>query len=61
LGSLQHIASSLGHAQTWVATGQEAVGFYQRCGWSAVEHLCLESTGVYTTILTKATPSAAAK
>jgi GNAT superfamily N-acetyltransferase len=61
LGDLQDVASSLGHPQTWVATGQKAVGFYQRCGWSAVEHLHLESTGIYTTILTKGTPSTAAK
>ncbi len=61
LGDLQDVASSLGHPQTWVATGQEAVGFYQRCGWSAVEHIHLESTGNYTTILTKAAPPAAAK
>ena len=51
-GDLQDVAASLGHPQTWVATGQKAVGFCQRCGWSAVEHLRLESTGIYTTILT---------
>jgi len=45
LESLQDVAASLGHPRTWVATGDEAVGFYQRCGWSAVEHLRLESTG----------------
>jgi GNAT superfamily N-acetyltransferase len=56
LGSLQDVAASLGHPRTWVATGQEAVGFYQRCGWSAVEQLRLESTGIETTILTKPTP-----
>jgi GNAT superfamily N-acetyltransferase len=55
LESLQDVAASLGHPRTWVATGHEAVGFYQRCGWSAVEHLRLESTGIPTTILTKAT------
>ena len=51
LESLQDVAASLGHPQTWVATGDEAVGFYQRCGWAAVEHLRLESTGIPTTIL----------
>ena len=53
LESLQDVAASLGHPRTWVATGDEAVGFYQRCGWAAVEHLRLESTGTPTTILTR--------
>ena len=55
LENLQDLAASLGHPRTWVATGREAVGFYQRCGWAAVEHLRLESTGIPTTILTKPT------
>jgi GNAT superfamily N-acetyltransferase len=50
LESLQRVAGSLGHPRTWVATGEEAVGFYQRCGWSAVERLRLQSTGIPTTI-----------
>jgi GNAT superfamily N-acetyltransferase len=53
LEGLQDVAASLGHPRTWVATGDEAVGFYQRCGWVAVEHLRLESTGIPTTILTR--------
>ena len=53
LQSLQDAAASLGHPQTWVATGDGAVGFYQRCGWTAVKHLRLESTGIPTTILVK--------
>lgn len=61
LANLQDVASSLGHPRTWVATGQQAVGFYERCGWSVVEHLRLESTGIPTTILTKATRSTAAE
>jgi GNAT superfamily N-acetyltransferase len=55
LENLQHLAASLGRPRTWVATGDEAVGFYQRCGWVAVEHLRLESTGIQTTILMKPT------
>lgn len=55
LERLQDVAASLGHQRTWVATGEEAVGFYERCGWSAVEHLRLESTGIPTTILAKPT------
>jgi GNAT superfamily N-acetyltransferase len=57
LDSLQHVAASLGHPRTWVATGDEAVGFYQRCGWEAVEQLRLESTGIPTTILMRPTGS----
>src|SRR5262249_49765132 len=55
LENLQDLAASLGHPRTWVATGDEAVGFYQRCGWAPVGHLRLESTGIPTTILTKPT------
>lgn len=55
---LQEAAARLGHAQTWVATGEEAVGFYRRCGWQPVEHLRLASTGIPTAILVKATHAA---
>jgi|SRR5215475_874796 len=55
LENLQDVAASIGHAQTWVATGDEAAGFYQRCGWADVEHLRLESTGIPTTILMRPT------
>ena len=53
LESLQDVAASLGHPRTWVATGNEAVGFYHRCGWVSVEQRRLESTGIPTTILAK--------
>ena len=53
LEHLHDLAASLGHPRTWVATGHEAVGFYQRCGWAAVEHLRLESTGIPATILAR--------
>lgn len=42
-----------GDAVGKVATGDEAVGFYRRCGWSDAETLRLVATGVPTTILTK--------
>lgn len=63
LDRLHNAAAGLGHAHTWVATGKEAAGFYQRCGWEPVEHLRLESTGILTTILGKSTvlPSASAR
>lgn len=53
LENLQDLAVSLGHPRTWVATGREAAGFYQRCGWVAAQNLRLESTGIDTTILVK--------
>ncbi len=59
LDNLQHVAASLGHPRTWVATGDDAVGFYQRCGWTAVERLRLQSTGIPTTILVRPTGAAA--
>jgi GNAT superfamily N-acetyltransferase len=55
LEELQDAAGTLGHRESWVATGKEAVGFYQRCGWEPVERLRLESTGIPTTILVKPT------
>jgi GNAT superfamily N-acetyltransferase len=55
LDSLQDVAALRGYPRTWVATGEHAVGFYRRCGWSPVEHLRLESTGIPTTILTRPT------
>ena len=58
LDDLQQAAATLGHCQTWVATGKEAVVFYQQCGWKPVEHLCLESTGIPTTILVRSTSAA---
>lgn len=55
LEGLEDAAAGLGYPQIWVATGKEAVGFYQKCGWAPVEHLRLESTGIPTTILVKQT------
>jgi len=52
---LQEAAAALGHSHTWVATGNDAVGFYKRCGWEPIERLRLESTGIPTTILCKPT------
>jgi GNAT superfamily N-acetyltransferase len=56
LESVQEVAASLGYPRTWVATGDYAVGFYQRCGWAAVERLTLDSNGIPTTILMRPTP-----
>jgi GNAT superfamily N-acetyltransferase len=54
LQNLQELAAYLAiPGPRW--TGHQAVGFYRRCGWTAVEHLRLESTGIPTTILTKPT------
>lgn len=50
---LAQLAAERGHHQVWVATGDDAVGFYQRCGWAPVQRLRLHSTGIDTTILTR--------
>jgi GNAT superfamily N-acetyltransferase len=55
LESLQQLAGGLGHDRTWVATGDDAVDFYRRCGWRPVDRLRLASTGITTTILQKRT------
>lgn len=55
LDGIEQAAVGRGHKATWVATGEEAVGFYRHRGWRAVEQLALASTNVATTILTKAT------
>jgi GNAT superfamily N-acetyltransferase len=60
LESLQDVAASRGHPRTWVATGGEAVSFYQRCGWAAVEYLRLQSTGISTTVLMRPVKAIAA-
>lgn len=56
LAHLRGVAADLGHPATWVATGEQAVGFYRRCGWSPIEQLRLTCTGLPTTILTRSTP-----
>lgn len=53
LTAAEGLAANRGHGQLWVATGDEAVDFYRRCGWRDVEMLHLASTGIRTTILTK--------
>lgn len=53
LSSIEHLAADWGHEQVWVATGDDAVGFYRQCGWQDAERLRLVSTGILTTILTK--------
>lgn len=53
LGHLEHASLRRGHHQLWVATGEEAVDFYRRCGWEAVQRLRLTSTAIDTTVLTR--------
>jgi GNAT superfamily N-acetyltransferase len=53
LSAMEERAAAQGFRQLWVATGDEAVGFYRRCGWADTERLRLASTSVPTTILTK--------
>lgn len=53
LRHLEDAAAGRGCHRLWVATGDQAVDFYGRCGWSAVQRLRLASTGIDTTILTR--------
>jgi GNAT superfamily N-acetyltransferase len=53
LSKMEERAAAQGFRQVWVATGDEAVGFYRQCGWRDTERLRPVSTGVPTTILTK--------
>lgn len=53
LRHLEEAAGGRGCHRLWVATGDQAVDFYRRCGWSAVQRLRLASTGIDTTILTR--------
>lgn len=53
LGHLEHAALRRGCQQLWVATGEEAVDFYRRCGWETVQRLRLRSTSMQATILTR--------
>lgn len=49
---LEAWAAGTGIDQVWVATGGQAVIFYQQCGWERVEEL-LTQRGEMATILTK--------
>jgi GNAT superfamily N-acetyltransferase len=52
LARLQSFAAERGDARLWVATGDPAVAFYQRCGWRIEERLRQES-GSETTVLSR--------
>ncbi|MFI5274338.1 MAG: GNAT family N-acetyltransferase [Ktedonobacterales bacterium] len=54
MAHLETWAAEIGIDQLWVATGGQAVLFYQQCGWERVEDL-LTQHGEMATILTKQT------
>lgn len=54
VSGVEQLAASRGYEQVWVATGEEAAGFYRRCQWKDAETPHLASTGTVTTILAKA-------
>ena len=45
VAALENLARERGFVDLWVATGDDAVGFYQRCGWSVQEKLVLTNGG----------------
>lgn len=53
VSSLEQLAAGRSFEEVWVATGEQAVDFYRRCGWSDVQTLHLASAGTLTTILAK--------
>jgi GNAT superfamily N-acetyltransferase len=53
LVALEDLARARGYQAVWVATGDHAVGFYRRCGWTLVEELRLTKGGWLNHILTK--------
>ena len=53
VSALERLAAERGHRRVWVATGGEAVHFYQRCRWVEVESLVLAAASTTTTILTR--------
>ncbi|WP_151084732.1 GNAT family N-acetyltransferase [Nocardioides cynanchi] len=53
VAAIEDLARSRGHERVWVATGAEAVEFYERCGWQVDEHLVLAKDHLPTTILTR--------
>jgi GNAT superfamily N-acetyltransferase len=45
VAALENLTRERGFADIWVATGDDAVGFYQRCGWAVEEKLVLSKGG----------------
>jgi hypothetical protein len=43
---------TVGHARVWVATGDAAVEFYERCGWRITERV-QQAAGYLTTVLVR--------
>ena len=52
LAGLDSFAAGRGDARLWVATGDPAVAFYQRCGWRLEERL-RQASGSETTVLSR--------
>ena len=53
---LEAWVAGIGIDQVWVATGEQAVIFYEQCGWEPTEELRTQQ-GEMATILTKHLPS----
>lgn len=50
-GLLEH-ARGCGYDRVWVATGDEAKPFYERCGWRFIERLIRADENTPTNVLT---------
>jgi GNAT superfamily N-acetyltransferase len=53
VAALESLTRDFGFADIWVATGNDAVGFYQRCGWTVKEQLVLTNGGWPNYVLTR--------
>jgi GNAT superfamily N-acetyltransferase len=51
--ALEDLARSRGHERVWVATDDEAVEFYERCGWERHQDPVRPADNLPTTILVK--------
>lgn len=45
VAALEQLSRERGFLDVWVATGHDAVAFYQRCGWTVQEQLVLTKGG----------------
>ena len=53
VAAIEDLARSRGYARVWVATGADAVEFYERCGWERQQSLVLKQGDLPTTILAR--------
>jgi len=53
VAALENLSRERGYPVVWVATGDDAVAFYQRCGWTLQEQLVLTQGGWTNAVLAR--------